>query len=352
MGEAGSRCIYLPRLTGQKSSTRSHPYTSLQTYTIPQTDLVVSRLAYGCMKIGGGWGHAPLNEATKAAAVEVVTAAVEAGITLFDHADIYTRGKSEAAFAEIWKALPGLRDEIVLQSKCGIRLADDPHPGAPARYDFSYQHIIDSAEGSLRRLRTDYLDLFLLHRPDPLVEPEEVARAFDRLHAEGKVRYFGVSNHTVGQMELLRRHLVQPLVVNQVELSLLHAHLITEGVLANQEGGPSARATGILDYCRLHEIQIQAWSPVAGGKLFKPPEDTEPHLREAAALVAQLAEAKQTSKEAVVLAWLLRHPAGILPVIGTMKPARIQASCLADTVELSREEWYALLAAARGAQVP
>ena len=324
----------------------------MKTYTIPQTDLVVSRLAYGCMNIGGSWDHTPLTEAAKTAAVEVVGAAVETGITLFDHADIYMRGKAEAAFAEVWQAIPDLRTKIVLQSKCGIRLADDPHPGAPARYDFSYQHIIASVEGSLRRLKTDYLDLLLLHRPDPLAEPEEVAQAFDRLYADGKVRYFGVSNHTGVQMDLLRRYLTQPLVVNQVELNLLHAHLITEGILANQEGGTSALATGILDYCRLHGIQIQAWSPVAGGRLFKPPEETAPHLREAAALVARLAETKQTSKEAIVLGWLLRHPAGILPVIGTTKPARIQASCLADAVDLTREEWYALLAAARGASVP
>lgn len=324
----------------------------MKTYTIPQTDLVVSRLAYGCMNIGGGWDHAPLTETDKTAAVAVVAAAYEAGITLFDHADIYMRGKSEAAFAEVWQALPGLRGKIVLQSKCGIRLADDPPSGAPARYDFSYQHIVASVEGSLRRLKTDYLDLLLLHRPDPLVEPEEVARAFDRLHTEGKVRYFGVSNHTVGQMDLLRRHLAQPLVVNQMEVSLLHAHLITEGILANQEGSASALATGIMDYCRLHGLQIQAWSPVAGGRLFNPPQDAPAHRHEAAALVTRLAEAKQTSKEAIVLGWLLRHPAGIQPVVGTTKPARIKSSCLADTVDLTREEWYALLAAARGAQVP
>ncbi len=324
----------------------------MKTYTIPQTDLEVSRLAYGCMNIGARWDHAPLTDAEKAAAVEVVVAAVEAGITLFDHADIYTRGKSEAVFAGVWQALPGLRDRIVLQSKCGIRFADDPHPGDPARYDFSYQHIVDSVDGSLRRLKTDFLDILLLHRPDPLVEPEEVARAFDALHAGGKVRHFGVSNHTAGQMELLRRTVDQPLVINQVEVSLLHAHLINEGILANQEGGPSARTTGLLDYCRLHNVMIQAWSPVAGGRLFNPPDDAEAHIREAAALVARLAEAKQTSKEAIVLGWLLRHPAGIQPVVGTTKPARVRSSCLADTVDLTREEWYALFTAARGAQVP
>ena len=324
----------------------------MKTYTIPHTDLDVSRLAYGCMNIGGPWSAAPPTAAAKAAAVEAVTAAYEAGITLFDHADIYTHGKSEIVFAEIWHAIPGLRDKIVLQSKCGIRFQDDPNPGDPARYDFSYPHIVTSVEGILRRLQTEYLDLLLLHRPDALVEPEEVARAFAELHAQGKVRYFGVSNHTPAQIDLLRRYVDHPLVINQVELSLLHAHLINEGIMANQEGGPAALATGTLDYCRLHDVMVQAWSPVAGGKLFNPPFDAAAPIRETAALVAHLADTKGTTKEAIVLGWLLRHPAGIQPVIGTTKPARIQASCHADTIDLSREEWYALFTAARGAGMP
>ena len=324
----------------------------MKTYRIPQTDLEISRLAYGCMNIGGRWDRTPLTDAEKAAAVDVVVAAVEAGITLFDHADIYTYGKSEAAFAEVWQRLPGLREKIVLQSKCGIRFQDHPHPSDPGRYDFSYRHIMASVEDILRRLKTDYLDILLLHRPDPLVEPEEVARAFSILHARGLVRYFGVSNHTAAQIDLLRRSVDQPLVINQVELNLLHAPLIDEGIMANQAGGPSALTAGTLDYCRLHDMLVQAWSPVAGGKLFNPPDDAEERVQGAAEVVARLAEAKQTSKEAIVLAWLLRHPAPIQPIFGTTKPERVQASCLADTVTLSREEWYALFTAARGAQVP
>ncbi len=324
----------------------------MQQYTIPHTDLTVSRLAYGCMKIGGSWDDNPLTDADKQAAAEVVVAAHEAGITLFDHADIYTRGKSESVFGEVCAMVSGLRDSIVLQSKCGIRFKDDPQPGDPQRFDFSYDHIISSVEGSLRRLQTDRLDILLLHRPDPLVEPEEVARAFDALHRSGKVRYFGVSNHTVWQMELLRRFVDQPLVVNQLELSLLHHYLISEGIVANRTGEASALATGILDYCRLHDILVQAWSPVVGGKLFDPSPNAAAYVRETAQLVDQLAAKKQTTPEAIALDWLLRHPAGIQPIIGTTQVERVQRSCQADEVELSREEWYTLLAAARGKPVP
>ena len=324
----------------------------MKTYRIPQTDLDVSRLAYGCMHIGGRWDRTPPTDAEKADAVEVVVAAVEAGITLFDHADIYTYGKSEEVFAEVWPRLPGLREKIVLQSKCGIRFQGDPHPNDPARYDFSYDHIMDSVAGILRRLKIDYLDILLLHRPDPLVEPDEVARAFDALHARGQVRHFGVSNHTPAQIDLLRRSVDQPLVINQLEVNLLHAPLINEGIMANQTGGGSALASGILDYCRLHDLFVQAWSPVAGGRLFNPPHDAAEPVRHAADVVARLAEANGTSKEAIVLAWLLRHPAPIQPVIGTTRPERLRASCLADSVELTREEWYTLFTAARGAGVP
>jgi predicted oxidoreductase len=304
------------------------------------------------MNIGGGWNDDPLTQAEVKAAVAVVRTAYEAGITLFDHADIYRRGKSETAFAEALRQMPGMRENIVLQSKCGIRFANDPVPGAPGRYDFSYAHIISAVEGSLRRLEVDYLDILLLHRPDPLVEPEEVARAFAELHGSGKVRYFGVSNFTAGQIELLQHFLDQPLVINQVELSLMHPHLISEGVLANRVQQTSTLSTGTLDYCRRRNILIQAYSPVAGGLLFDAGEDSSRRVREAAELVAAMAREKGTSREAILLAWLLRHPAPIQPIIGTTRPERVQASCLADGIELSREEWYRLLNTARGESPP
>jgi predicted oxidoreductase len=184
------------------------------------------------------------------------------------------------------------------------------------------------------------------------MEPEEVARAFDHLHSSGKVRHFGVSNFTGPQMAHLQAALDQPLVANQVELSLLHHHLINDGVVANTGDVPAAGAAGTLDYCQRRGILVQAWSPVAGGALFNPPPDASPTVRQCAALVAHLAREKDTSLEAIVLGWLLRHPAPIQPVIGTTRPARIAASALADVVELSREEWYRLFIAARGGPLP
>jgi predicted oxidoreductase len=322
----------------------------MKTYHIPQTDLEVSRLAYGCMQIGGSWSDEPLTETVKTAALSVVRAAYEQGINFFDHADIYTRGKSEIVFADALKQMR--RDQIVIQSKCGIRFPGQPKPTDPQRFDFSYQHIVNSVEGILGRLQTDYLDILLLHRPDALVEPEEVARAFVELHQSGKVRYFGVSNHNVGQMALLQKYVTQPLVVNQLEINLLHSYLINDGILANQTANVYAGATGILDYCRVHNIFLQAWSPVAGGRLFNPPTDAPQHVHKTAQLVAEMAATKETSKEAIVLAWLLRHPAGIQPIVGTTKPERVIASCLADEISLSREEWYALFIAGRGEALP
>ncbi len=324
----------------------------MQTYLIPHTDLAVTRLGYGCMKIGGSWNEAPLAPSDKALAFEVLARAVDSDINLFDHADIYTFGKSEQVFGEFLAGRSGLRARLVIQSKCGIRFAGKPNAGDPARYDFSYEHIIEAVEGSLRRLQTDYLDILLLHRPDPLVQPEEVAQAFALLHSQGKVRYFGVSNHTGAQISLLQKFCDQRLVVNQLELNLLHAGLIGDGVLTNQDSAAYSASAGLLDYCRLHGILVQAWAPVAGGALVDPPADAAPAVHRAAEQVAALAAQKGASREAIALAWLLRHPAGIQPIVGTTSPERVSASCLADKVTLSREEWYTLFNAARGGQVP
>ena len=184
------------------------------------------------------------------------------------------------------------------------------------------------------------------------MEADEVARAFDALHASGKVRHFGVSNHTPGQIDLLRRHVRQPLVANQVEISLLHLPLIDEGVVANTTGHACASAAGTLDYCRLHDIRVQAWSPLASGKLASTSEFSDPAVRDTATLLRQLADAKGVTPEAIQLAWLLRHPAGIQPIVGTTDPVRLVACAAADEVPLSREEWYALFTAARGGRVP
>ena len=314
----------------------------MKTLRIPRTDLEVSRIAYGCMQLSKAWDDAPITSAEIASTLKLVDTALEQGITLFDHADIYARGKSELLFGEALRQRPGLRERIVLQSKCGIRFADTPQAGMPARYDFSRGHLLESVEGSLRRLRTDRLDLLMLHRPDPLMQPDEVASAFDALHRSGKVRHFGVSNHSASQISLLQKFVDQPLVVNQIEVSLLHHYPVSEAIVANQLGGDPANVAGLLDYCREHDVLVQAWSPLAGGKLSG----------EAAQLVAELAQAKGTPPEAIVLAWLIKHPAPIQPIIGTTNPDRIAACCEADGVKLSREEWYGLLAAVRGVGAP
>ena len=324
----------------------------MKKYLISNTDLEVSKLVYGCMGIGGSWDTDPLTKEVLTKANSSVTTALENGITFFDHADIYARGKSELVFGKVLEEIKGIRDNIVIQSKCGIRFPGDPNSKSPGRYDFSYEHIVDSVEGSLNRLKVEQLDILLLHRPDPLMEPEEVAKAFDKLQQIGKFRYFGVSNFNPDQMGLLQNSLDQPIVINQIEISLLHNHVINDGILTNQLSGKYAAATGILDYCGLKDIQVQAWSPVALGKIFNPPNDADENIKMLTKQISQYAEEKGTSKEAIALAWLMKHPAGIQPVIGTTKPERIIDSCKADEVTLTREEWYNLFAIARGNPVP
>jgi predicted oxidoreductase len=326
----------------------------MKTIVLPGTEWEVSQLAYGCGAIGGTWDAAPLDAGWRRKGFAALDAALEAGITFFDHADIYTFGKSEQVFGDWLAARPDLRDSIFIQSKCGIRFEHTPETGDPQRYDFSCEHIVGSVEGSLKRLGIDYLDVLLLHRPDPLGEPEEVARALDELEQSGKVRRFGVSNHTVLQMELLRKHVRQPLAVNQLQLSLAQPALIAEGIYANQDRGEtSALATGILDYCRLHGMLVQAWSPLGGGNFFKKREPGEAHPKQALIdAVRTMAEAKGCVPEALFLAWLWRHPAGIQPVIGSITPERIAAMAAAENIELSRNEWYLLLQAAIGRKVP
>jgi predicted oxidoreductase len=325
----------------------------MQTQTLGSSDLQITRIAYGCMPLGGTWDTAPLTDQTRHKAMTAVRAALDQGINFFDHADIYCRGKSEEVFSTIWQQVPSLRQKIVLQSKCGIRFENDVPGGAPSRYDFSYEHIIDAVEGSLKRLQTDYLDVLLLHRPDPLVEPEEVARAFDELHQAGKVRWFGVSNETAAEMELLRHYLNQPIVANQVAFNVIHTHMLDEGVLFNQYNPRLSRNEGTIEYCRLHNITLQAWGSLAWGQLSgRPIEKPAGNVTTTAALVHDMAEQKAVSPEAILVAWILRHPAKVQAIIGTTNPGRITASCQADGVALSREDWYKLFVSGRGESLP
>lgn len=322
--------------------------------TLQHTDLSVSRLIAGCMALGGGWDAATVLDAShEKQARDFVDAALEQGINFFDHANIYARGRAETVFGRILKATPSLREKIVLQSKVGIRWAGDP-AGSPQRFDFSCEHIIEATEAILRRLQTDRLDILLLHRPDPLMEGEEVARAFARLKAEGKVRYFGVSNQNRHTMDYLQHFLPDPLVANQLEMNLLHSGFAEATISFNQAAPAYPNGwEGVLEYCWQHGVGLQAWSPLARGRLSGGATSGDPAaVHQTAALLKSLALAHGVSTEAIVLAWLLRHPAGIRPVLGTHRGDRLRACCESVAVKLSREEWYRLFATARGKAMP
>ncbi|WP_458119914.1 aldo/keto reductase [Paenibacillus sp. Z6-24] len=312
-----------------------------------------SRLALGCMPFGGGWDQTPFTDEHVKEAEAAVDAALSIGITMFDHADIYTKGKAEQVFGRVLHNRPELRERIVIQSKCGIQLQDDDLPG---RFNFSREHILNSVDGSLERLGTEYLDVLLLHRPDPLVEPEEVAEAFAALKASGKVRYFGVSNMSAAQIAFLQQAIPDSFAVNQLEMSLGHLHFIDQGVHVNQAAGTAVNfAEGLMEYCRAQDIQLQAWGPLAQGKFSGRNAEEEPkHIQETARLVQQLANEKETTPEAIVLGWLMRHPAMIQPIIGTANPQRIQACQDAERQSqlMTREEWYTLYVSARGESLP
>ena len=326
----------------------------METMILPNTDLKTSRLVAGCMGLGGGWDPKTVLDAShEKQARDFIDAALELGINFFDHADIYARTRAEEVFGRILRERPSLRDQMVLQSKLGIRWADEPE-GTPQRFDFSYGHIIDATEAILRRLGVSHLDILLLHRPDPLVEGEEVARAFAQLKQAGKVRYFGVSNQNRFQMDYLQQALPDPLVVNQLEMNLLHHGFAEAGISFNQASpGYPDGWEGVLEYCRLKGVSLQAWSPLARGVLTGGDLSGQSlAVQKTAALVKDLASAHQVSGEAIVLAWLMRHPAGIQPVLGTSRGDRLRACAESVGVKLSREEWYRLFETARGSAMP
>lgn len=287
-----------------------------------KSGLEVSQLALGCMRMGS---------LSAAQAAQVVSTSVEAGINFFDHADIYGAGEAEERFATALRDAGVARQDVFLQSKCGIR---------PGFFDFSAQHILASVDGILQRLQTPYLDVLALHRPDILVEPEEVATAFTQLREAGKVRFFGVSNQNRWQLELLHAHLDFPLVVNQLQLSPAHTPMFDAGVQVNMWGEAAAnRDGGIVEFCRLQQVTIQAWSPfqidLSQGLFFGNPGFAA--LNET---LARLAADFQVSPEAVVVAWINRHPAQMQTIVGSMNPQRLRGMAEAARVQLSREQWY------------
>ncbi len=298
-------------------------------YTIPfgKSGIQVPTIAVGCMRI---------DKLTDKQVSAFVHTALENGANFFDHADIYGGGKSEEVFGKAVANIP--REQLIIQTKCGII------PGVS--FDFSYKHIVEAVEGSLKRLNTDYVDVLLLHRPDALVEPEEVARAFDHLKSAGKVLHFGVSNQNPYQMQLLQRYVDMPLCANQLQLGIMHTPMIDAGIHVNMyTDAATNRDGGVLDFCRLHDITIQPWSPMQFGFFEGCFVDNE-KFPELNAVMQRIADTHSISKTTLAIAWLLRHPAKMQPITGTTNPTRLQDCLNAAKVTLSREEWYEIYKAA------
>ena len=296
--------------------------------TLGKSDLNASSIILGCMRINS------LNEKEL---TTLINTSIEEGINLFDHADIYGNGSCEELFGNVLNSNPGLRDKILLQSKCSIR---------NGFYDLSKDHILTSVDNSLNRLQTDYLDLLILHRPDTLMEPEEIAEAFTKLSDSGKVKNFGISNFNSIQIELLKKYIDHPLIVNQLQFGIMHSDIVNNGIQVNTSfPGSIDRADHILEYSRLNDITIQAWSPFQYG-FFEGifiDNDKFPELNKT---LATLAEKYNVSKSAIAVAWIMRHPANMQTLIGTTKINRIKDICTANSINLSREEWYSIYKAA------
>jgi predicted oxidoreductase len=305
------------------------------------SSIQISRLAYGCWRILGSEGVEP-NAEREANGRKAVIAAYESGYTLFDHADVYADGAAEKVFGDVLKQVSGMREHIVIASKCGIRRKGVPNPDSPYRYDFSAEYILSSCEQSLKRLGVETIDVYQLHRPDYLMDPEEVARAFGQLKQQGKVREFGVSNFQPHQLSLLQSACPFPLVVHQVEISLARLNCFEDGTL---------------DQCLKDKMSPMAWGPLGGGRLSdnlpidinSPDHARRIGLRET---LDDIARDYGVSRTIIALAWLLRHPAKIVPIVGSAKPERIREAANAEKVHLARDEWYRLMEAARGERLP
>jgi predicted oxidoreductase len=302
----------------------------MKTATLPGTDIVAPNVVAGMMRI---------DDKSDAEVQELYSTARDAGIDFFDHADVYGKDLHgcEQRFADALQLSSKERDEITLQTKAGI-VREGPY------FDYSYDHLVTSVEGSLKALNTDRIDILLLHRPDALVEPDEVARAFDDLHAAGKVRHFGVSNHTPRQIDLLAKSVKQKLVANQLQLSITHQPIIAQGVSANmlaEQQSVTMDGGGIVDYCRLNDITIQAWSPFQAG-FFTGVFLDNPEYPELNNTIDLLATKYDVPPIAIATAWITRHPANMQVVLGTTSPDRVAGAALGSDIPLTRAEWYEL----------
>ena len=301
---------------------------------ISGTDLTVSNIVMGCMR---------LNSLSKAEAERLIRTAMEEGINLFDHADIYGGGNCEELFAEAVGMNPSIRDQMLLQSKCSIR---------DGYFDFSKEYILSAVDGCLKRLRTDHLDLFLLHRPDPLMEPDETAEAIESLHTSGKVRYFGVSNQNPMQIELLQKYTRQKLIVDQLQMSMVHTPVFDSGLAVNMKIDQSIdRTGGIYEYSRLKDITLQAWSPFQKGYFEGPVLGDYERYGKLNQMIDSLAGKYDVTNTAIAVAWLTRVPSNIQVILGTTNPQRLKDGCSGSDIPLTRKEWYGLYAAA-GNMIP
>ena len=299
---------------------------SMKRLFLGKSELLVPNIGLGCMSMG----KLSPEEASK-----VINNALDLEIDFFDLADIYGGGKAEETFGKVIEIDPSIRERMLIQSKAGIRKGS---------YDFSKEHLLTSVDGILKRLQTDYLDVLLLHRPDALVEPEIVAEVFDELEKSGKVRNFGVSNHNPNQIELLKRYVKQPLIVNQMQFSVMHTGMVDAGINVNTKSDSGINRDGeILDYSRLEDITLQAWSPIkSGGDIFVDNEN----YPEVNAKLKEIGERYGLSNSAVAIAWILRHPANIQAIVGTMTPERLTDYAKASEVRITHDEWYEIYRAA------
>jgi predicted oxidoreductase len=314
----------------------------MRTQRLGKSDLVVSRMSFGNMRSVGVWNPAEVTPDHRARGVRAHVAAYEAGYTLFDTADIYSRGTSEEVLGQTLREVSGMRQQIVIATKCGIRFGGDPTPASPHRYDFSKEHILRSCDLSLARMGIETIDLYQLHRPDLLMNPPEIADAFEQLHRAGKVRYFGVSNFSPSFVACLQAHLKHHLIVNQVEIHL---------------GRLDCFYDGTLDQCIERNMTPLAWSPLAGGWLGtgREPGLNDPNYAQKKLVLSVLDEVARelgVSRTVAALAWLMKHPSQINPIVGSANPDNIREATRADGVEMSRDQWYRILVAARGKALP
>lgn len=305
----------------------------MKTIKLSDLNITASNIVMGCMRI---------SQLSNKDAATLIHTAMDEGINFFDHADIYGKGESEVRFSEAIQMNETIREKMILQSKCGI---------CSGFYDSSKEHILTSVDNILKRLNTSYLDVLLLHRPDALIEPEEVAAAFDQLRLSGKVKYFGVSNYNPMQIELLQKYVSQKLIVNQLQLSVVHTPMIDSGMAVNMHIDQAVNREGsILDYCRLHDITIQAWSPFQKGFIEGPFFEDKKYTK-VIEVIDRIAAKYGVSRTTIAVAWITRHPANIQVILGTTKPERLIEGCKGSELRLTREEWYEIYKAA-GNMVP